>query len=177
MPSTRMQEVLNRQLNAELYSSYLYLSMAAYFQDVGLLGFAHWMRLQAQEELMHGLKFYDYLAGCGARIRLAAIEAPPAEWESPRDAFENVARHEQKVTGLINSLYSLAADEQDHATKIFLQWFITEQVEEEATAGEVLQKLRLVGAEGGGLYLLDRELAARRLPSSGAGEEEEEEKD
>jgi ferritin len=156
-----MQEALNGQLNAELYSSYLYLSMSAHFQSLNLAGFANWMRVQAQEEMVHAMKFYDFINGRGGRVTLAAVEGPPTEWESPLAAFEAALRHEQKVTGLINALVSLAAGEQDYATNIFLQWFVTEQVEEEALAGDVVQELKLVGPEGSGLLPIDRELATR----------------
>ena len=161
MIKEKMQNALNEQTNAELYSSYLYLSMSAYFQSVDLSGFANWMRVQAQEELMHAMKLYDYVNERGGRVILSKIEGPPTEWDSPTAAFEHVYKHEQKVTGLINGLVNLAIEEKDHATNNFLQWFVTEQVEEEASANEVLQKLKLVGEEGSGLLMLDSELAQR----------------
>ncbi len=174
MISEKMQEALNRQANAEFYSSYLYLSMSAYFASLTLAGLANWMRVQAQEELVHAMKFYDFVNGRGGRVELTAIEGPPTEWGSPLAAFEAALRHEQKVTGLINALVGLAAAEQDHASAIFLQWFVTEQVEEEASALEVVQRLKLVGQEGAGLLMLDRELATRvftppAATGSGAG--------
>jgi ferritin len=156
-----MQEALNRHTNAELYSSYLYLSMCAYFQSVSLTGFAHWMRVQAREELAHALKFYDHVIERGGRATLQPVEAPPSQWDSPLAAFEDVYRHEQKVTGLINQLVDEAVQTTDHATNNFLQWFVSEQVEEEASADAIVQKLKLVGDAAGGLFMIDRELAQR----------------
>jgi ferritin len=156
-----MQEALNKQLNAEIYSAYLYLSMSAYFHSINLDGFANWMRVQWQEELAHGLKFYDYVNERGGRVTLQPVEAPPSQWDSPLAVFENVYRHEQKVTGMINKLVDLAVETRDHATNNFLQWFVSEQVEEEASADEVLQKLNLVGDDASGLFMVDRELAQR----------------
>jgi ferritin len=157
----RMQEALNKQLNAELYSSYLYLSMSAHFQSLNLGGFANWMRVQAQEELMHALKFYDYVNERGGRVVLHPVEAPPSAWDSPLAAFEHVYQHEQKVTGLIHKLVDLAVEARDHATNNFLQWFVSEQVEEEASANEVVQKLKLAGDAASALFMIDRELAQR----------------
>ncbi|HAA03803.1 MAG TPA: ferritin, partial [Syntrophobacteraceae bacterium] len=136
-------------------------SMGAYFQDLNLRGFAQWMKVQALEELTHATKFYGYVNDRGGRVILAAIDAPPSSWESPLTVFEDVLAHEQKVTGLINKLVDLAIKEKDHATNTFLQWFVTEQVEEEASANEVLQKLKLMGDAQGGLFMLDQELAQR----------------
>ena len=157
----KMQEALNKQLNAEVYSAYLYLSMSAYFQSVNLSGFANWMRVQWQEELAHGLKFYDYVNERGGRVILQAVEAPPSEWDSALAAFQDTYRHEQKVTGMINKLVDLAVEARDHATNNFLQWFVSEQVEEEASADEVLQKLKLVGDDPSGLFMIDQELGRR----------------
>jgi len=161
MIDEKMKEAINKQLNAELYSSYLYLSMSAYFQSVNLGGFANWMRVQAKEELMHAMKFYDYVNERGGRVILHPVEAPPSEWDSPLAVFEHVYQHEQKVTGLINKLVDLAVKARDHATNNFLQWFVSEQVEEEASADEVVQKLKLVGDDPSGLFMIDRELAQR----------------
>ncbi len=157
----KMQEALNKQLNAEIYSAYLYLSMSAYFHSINLDGFANWMRVQWQEELAHGLKFYDYVNERGGRVVLQPVEAPPSEWDSPLALFEDVYRHEQKVTGMINKLVDLAVETKDHATNNFLQWFVSEQVEEEASADEVVQKLKLVGDDASGLFMIDRELVQR----------------
>jgi ferritin len=161
MLNEKVQEELNKQLNAELYSSYLYLSMSAYFQSLNLSGFANWMRVQAQEELMHAVKFYDFINERDGRVTLKPVDGPPSEWVSPLTAFEHVYEHEQKVTGLINDLVNLAIGERDHATNIFLQWFVSEQVEEEASANDVVQRLKLLGDDKSGLFMLDRELAQR----------------
>ena len=131
--------------------------MSAYFQSINLPGFANWMRVQTQEELVHAMKFYDFINERGGRVTLQQVEAPPTEWSSPLDVFENAYKHERKVTDLV----SLAFGEGDHATSIFLQWFVTEQVEEEASADEVVQKLKLVGDASGGLFMLDREMGQR----------------
>jgi ferritin len=161
MVKKKIEAALNKQLNAELYSSYLYLSMSAYFQSINLPGFANWMRVQTQEELVHAMKFHDFINERGGRVTLQKIDSPPTKWASPLNAFENAYKHEQKVTGLINDLVNLAVEEKDHATNIFLQWFVTEQVEEEASADEVVQKLKLVGKDSGGLFMLDGEMGQR----------------
>lgn len=171
MLTEKMQTALNGQLNAELYSSYLYLSMNAYFKSVNLDGFANWMYYQAQEELEHALKFYDFIIQRGGKVELLQIEAPPTEWSSPLAVFEATLAHEQKVTGLINDLVDVANGEHDHATHIFLQWFVSEQVEEEESVGGVLEQLKLMGDAQGGLFMIDRELAKRR-PSAGSTESE-----
>ena len=167
MLTEKMQKALNGQMNAELYSSYLYLSMNAYFKSVNLDGFANWMYFQAQEELEHAMKFYDFICQRGGRVQLAQIEAPPSEWNSPLAVFEDTLAHEQKVTGLINDLVEIANEERDHASQIFLQWFVSEQVEEEDSVGGVLEQLKLMGEAKGGLFMMDREMAKRR-PSGGA---------
>ena len=164
MLSDRMEKALNGQVNAELYSSYLYLSMNAYFKSVNLDGFANWMYAQAQEELMHAMKFYDFINQRGGRTLLAAIEAPPDQWDSPLAVFEDTLKHEKKVTGLINGLVDIAMEERDHATQIFLQWFVTEQVEEEESVGNVLEQLKLLGDAKQGLFMMDRQLATRQAP-------------
>ncbi|MGD8666275.1 MAG: ferritin [Desulfobacterales bacterium] len=169
MLTDKMQKALNGQMNAELYSSYLYLSMNAYFKSVNLDGFANWMYYQAQEELEHAMKFYDFICQRGGRVQLAQIEAPPSVWNSPLAVFEDTLAHEQKVTGLINDLVEIANEERDHASQIFLQWFVSEQVEEEDSVGGVLEQLKLMGEAKGGLFMMDREMAKRR-PSGGAEE-------
>jgi ferritin len=171
MLTEKMQKALNGQLNAELYSSYLYLSMHAYFKAVNLDGFATWMYYQAQEELEHSMKFYDFVIQRGGKVVLAQIEAPPSEWDSPLAVFEATLAHEQKVTGLINDLVEIALEEHDHATNIFLQWFVSEQVEEEESVSGVLEQLKLMGDAKGGLFMIDRELA-KRSPSGGSEESE-----
>jgi len=161
MLSKKMEKAINQQINAEIYSSYLYLSMATYFESKSLGGFSNWMRQQAQEELFHGMKMFDFVCERGGRVTLMAIEKPASKWASPLDAVKNVLSHEQKVTGLINDLVNLAQDERDHATNIFLQWFVSEQVEEEDTAGSFVDKLKLIGKDANGLFMLDTELGQR----------------
>ncbi len=161
MLKKKILKALNEQINAEMYSSYLYLSMESYFQSVSLGGFAAWMRAQVQEELMHAMKFYDFVNERGGRVTLGAIGKPERDWESPLAAFQHILRHEQLVTSLINDLVDLAAREKDHATGIFLQWFVTEQVEEEATVGEIVNRLELIGNDSSGLFFLDAELGKR----------------
>ena len=171
MIDQRMQEALNKQINAEIYSAYLYLSMSAHFQSVNLAGFANWMRVQWQEELAHALKFYDYVNERGGRVVLQPVEAPPSTWDSPLALFEHVHQHEQKVTGMINKLVDLAVEIRDHATNNVLQWFVAEQVEEEASADEVVQKLKLVGDDPSALFMIDRELAQRIFVAPAAAKE------
>ena len=161
MLSKKMEKAINQQINAELYSSYLYLSMATYFESISLDGFSNWMRQQVQEELFHAMKMFDFVCDRGGRVILKAIDGPPSKWASPLDAFANVLTHEQKVTGLINDLVNLTLEERDHATTTFLQWFVSEQVEEESTAGTLVDKLKLIGKDANGLFMLDTELGQR----------------
>jgi ferritin len=161
MINKRLEEAINEQINAELYSAYLYLSMGAYFEDKDLPGFANWMRVQFQEEQFHGLRFFDYLAERGGRVALKAIEKPEVNWNSIEAVFEEVCAHEAKVTSLINNLIDIAIEEKDHAAKSFLNWFIDEQVEEEASAAAILSQVKLVSGDGRGILMLDRELAQR----------------
>ena len=161
MLNNKIQDAFNKQLNAELFSSYLYLSMSAYFESQNLKGMASWMRIQAQEELQHAIKFLDFINERGGRALLTTVEGPKTEWSSPLDAFEDTYKHECHVTGLINELVDLAISEKDHAANAFLQWFVTEQVEEEASAQEVAEKLKLAGDRGGMLFMLDREIGQR----------------
>ena len=169
MLKKKMLKALNDQINAELYSSYLYLSMESYFQSVSLSGFAGWMRAQVQEELFHGMKLYDYVNERGGKVILDTIAKPDSSWKTPLVAFEHILKHEQMVTSMINDLMDLAIAEQDHATKIFLQWFVSEQVEEEASVGEVVDKLQLIKNDSSGLFFLDAELGKRVfvLPQKG----------
>jgi len=159
--SDKMAQAMNQQINAELYSAYLYMSMAAWLDGQELPGFGHWMKIQAQEEMTHALKFYGHLNERGAKAVMKAIDAPETEWDSPLDCFKDVAEHEAKVTALINDLVSLAREEKDYASEAFLQWFVSEQVEEEASAAEAVGKLKLAGQAPGGLFMLDKEMAAR----------------
>ncbi len=161
MISQKIQDAFNEQVNAEIYSSYLYLSMAAYFESINLNGFASWMRVQAQEELVHGMKFFDFICERGGTVALKPIAGPPTRWESPLVAFQEAYKHEQKVTSLINDLVDLSLNEKDHASNAFLQWFVTEQVEEEASVDKVVQRLKLAGDQGGGLFMIDKELETR----------------
>lgn len=172
MLSEKMEKALNDQIQAEMYSAYLYLSMEAYFKSLNLAGFANWMRVQTQEELVHAMKFYDFINSRNARVTLQAIDAPPSQWEAPLAAFEAAYEHEQKVTARINALVDVAIGEHDHATNNFLQWFVAEQVEEEDNTSGVVEKINLVGEAQGGLFMLDQELGQRvftpPVPAPGA---------
>ncbi len=161
MIGKKMEKALNEQVNAEMYSAYLYLSMESWFKSQNLNGFANWMRVQTQEEMVHAMKIYDFVIERSGRMLLKTIEGPETKWDSPLDAFEAVSKHEQKVTGLINDLVDLAIKEKDHATNIFLQWFVNEQVEEEASADELVKQLKLMQNAPGGMFMLDRELGQR----------------
>lgn len=161
MISQKLQDAFNRQINAELNSSYLYLSMAAYFESQNFQGFAHWLRLQAAEENGHALKIFDYINLRGGRVKLTQIDTPKAEWKSSLDAFEDVYAHEVKITGLINDLMGLVAVEKDGAGHDFLEWFCREQVEEEANAQLIVAQLKLIGDSGPALFMLDRQLGQR----------------
>ena len=167
MMNPKIQDAFNNQINAELFSSYLYLSMAAYCQSQNLKGMAHWMRMQAQEENMHGMKFFDFINERGGRVTLDKIKEPKTEWSSPLDVFEDTCKHESMVTGLINDLVDLSVKEKDHAASSFLQWFVTEQVEEEATAQEIRDTLKLVGDNPVAVFMIDRELGQRGAPATG----------
>jgi ferritin len=156
-----IQDALNEQLKHEFYSAYLYLSMSAYCTSVNLPGFAHWMRVQAQEEVGHAMKFSQYVEDRGGRVALRAIEQPPVDFKSPLDVLEQVRQHEQMVTGEINRLYALAVQEKDYASQTFLQWFLTEQVEEEKMSGQLAETLKMVGDNKSALLILDKEMGAR----------------
>ena len=161
MISKKMQAALNGQVEAEFYSAYLYLSMSAYLESIDLKGFANWMRVQYQEEVSHAEKIFDHVIERDGRAVVKAWEAPPAEWKSALDVFETAYKHEQKVTGLINGLVDQALAEKDHATYNFLQWFVNEQVEEEASVKTIVQQLKLLGDSRAGLFQIDRELGQR----------------
>ena len=160
MLSEKMEEALNEQINKEMYSAYLYMAMSAHSKHIGLDGFANWFMVQYQEEMTHAMKIYDYINEQGGKVKLKAIKEPPSEFESPLDMFEKTLEHEKFITKSINELMDLAIKENDHATQIFLHWFVTEQIEEEANDNEIIAKLKLVG-DGNGLFMLDKELAAR----------------
>ena len=168
MLKEKIQEALNKQTNAEFYSSYLYLSMSAYFKSINLNGFANWMRVQAQEELVHAMKVFDFINDRGGKVTLMAVTGPLIEWSTPLAAFEEAYKHEQYMTQLINDLDKLVTGEGDRATSIFLQWFITEQIEEEASSNDVIQQLKLIDGAPNGIFMLDRELGQRtfQMPAS-----------
>ena len=161
MLSERITEALNKQINNEIYSAYLYLSMSAHSTFIGLKGFANWFMVQYQEEMVHAMKIYDYINAQGGQVKLMAVAQPPTEFGSPLEMFEKTLEHEKFVTKCFNDLVDLAIEEKDHASNIFLQWFVTEQIEEEANDNEIISKLKLVGKEGNGLFMIDKELAAR----------------
>lgn len=157
----RIEKAFNEQFNAEMYSAYLYLSMNAYFHSSNLPGFANWMLVQAQEELTHAMKFYDFVIDKGGRMILTSIEGPQLKWDSPLAAFEHQLAHEKVVTALIDKLVDLAAEVNDHSAHQFLQWFVKEQVEEESNARDLVSKAEMVCDDSTGLFMLDRELAGR----------------
>ncbi len=165
MFTERLQNAINDQINAEYYSAYLYLAMSAHFESKDLPGMAAWMRMQYEEEIIHALKFFDYMNDRGARVVLKAIDAPPVEFGSPVEVFEEVLAHEQKVTSLIHNLYTLAMEEGDYPTQSLLQWYIDEQVEEEKNASDVLARMRMVQDYPPGILMLDQELGARPAPT------------
>ena len=156
-----VQDAINEQIKNELYSAYLYLSMAAYFESLTLPGFTNWMKVQASEEQGHAMKFFEYVFERGGRVQLKAIDQPPFEWKSPMDAFEQVLEHEQKVTALIHNLYALALKENDYASQVMLQWFITEQVEEEKNATAIIEQLKMIEARETAMLMLDHDLGKR----------------
>lgn len=161
MITAKMQDAINDQINYELYSAYIYLSMSAYYLSINLPGFANWMHVQAQEEMFHAMKFYGFVNGRGGRVTLTTIAGPETSWENPSSPFIDALLHEQKVTTRINNLVNMAIEERDHASNIFLQWFITEQVEEEANAEAIIRQLELIGNDKSGLFMIDRELGLR----------------
>ncbi|MGP8331158.1 MAG: ferritin [Methanosarcinaceae archaeon] len=167
MLSKNMTDALNDQLNKEIYSAYLYMSMSAYSSYSGLKGFANWFMVQYHEEMDHAMKIYNYIDSQGKPVKLVAIIQPPTEFESPLDMFNKTLKHEQFVTKSINDLVDLAISEKDHATNIFLQWFVTEQIEEEGNDNEIISRLKIVGEDGNGLLIVDKELSTRVFTPSG----------
>jgi ferritin len=161
MISETMQKAINEQINKEFFSSYLYLSMAAYFEDKNLPGFAKWMKVQAGEEQEHGLKFFEHLVDRGAKVLLAPISGPQTDWQTSLEVFKQVQEHEAFITTSINALYELALKEKDYPAQVLLQWYINEQVEEEKNAADVVQKLELIDAKGTAVLMLDHELGHR----------------
>jgi ferritin len=168
MASKKMEKAINKHLNAEMYSAYLYASMAAQFEHQDLQGFAGWMKAQAAEEMMHAQKFYAYINDVGGRVVFDAIEKPPADFGKPLEVFKQVLAHEKLVTAGINKLVDLAREESDHATENFLQWFVKEQVEEESVASHIVARLDLVADAPQGLFMMDTELGRRAAPAAGA---------
>ena len=169
MLSKKLQEALNRQINEEFYSSYIYLAMAAWLEDRNLDGCAHWMRMQAEEEHQHAMKIFEYVVDRGGRVELFAVKEPPKTWNSPRAVFEASLEHEKFMTESIGKLADLAIAERDHATNNLMQWYVSEQVEEEAQVDDILRKLEMMGTEGPGLFLMDRELKTRQKPAPLSG--------
>jgi ferritin len=161
MISQAMQDAINEQIKNEFYSAYLYLAMSAHFEEQNLGGFATWLRVQFQEEQGHALKFMDYLYERGGAVKLLAIDQPPSEFGAHLEIFQQVLEHEKKVTGLIHKLYELALKENDYAAQIMLQWFITEQVEEEKNAADIIADLNLIEERGTAVLMLDKELGKR----------------
>lgn len=157
----RIEKGFNEQINEELFSSYIYLAMAAHFESMNLEGFANWMRHQAQEEVDHAMRFYTHINRRGGRVVLKAIGEPPVDFGSPLDAFQKALDHERHITGTINALYEMAVEEKDYPAQMELQWFIDEQVEEEENAGNIVELLKLAGDNKGALLMLDRELSKR----------------
>lgn len=156
-----IEQAINEQIKWEMYSANLYLSMSAWLQDEGLSGFANWMRVQYQEETDHALKFYDFVLSRGGKATVSQIDAPPSTWDSVLDVFEATLAHEQEVTRRINELTYLTKEVKDFASDIFMQWFVTEQIEEEENVRDILNKLRLIKGEGQGMLMLDQEMAQR----------------
>lgn len=161
MMKQKIEDAFNKHLNAESFSAHLYMSMSAYFQSINLKGMAHWMRLQADEETMHEMKFFDYILARGGKVVLDQVNAPPIEWDSPLAVFEAAYGHEQMISDKINKLVDLSLEESDHASNAFLQWFVTEQVEEEESVLEIVDQLKLIEGDRGAFFLLDRELGQR----------------
>jgi ferritin len=168
-PSTGLQQAMNDQIRREFESAYVYLSMAAWMEDKNLPGFAAWLSQQAREEAGHALKIFNHLIDRGCRVRLQPLGGPATDFKSPLDVFEHVKHHEQGVTASINQLYGFAQDDRDYASQVFLEWFITEQVEEEKNSSQVLESVRRVGDNQAALVMLDRELG-QRSPQAGAAE-------
>jgi ferritin len=161
MIKEKVQEAINEQIAKEMYSANLYLAMAAYYKKKNLNGFANWMRVQAQEETAHAMKFFDFLIDRGGEVKILPIEAPELSWDSPLKAFEAALAHEVKVTASINNIADIAMIEKDFATSSFLQWFINEQVEEEANTGEIVDRMQMAEGSRGALFMLDTELKSR----------------
>lgn len=167
-PTTGLQKAMNDQIRKEFESAYVYLSMAAWMEDQTLPGFAAWLRQQAREEATHAMKIFDHLIDRGCRVELQPLGGPPTSFKNPLEVFEQVKRHEQGVTKSIDELYGKALDDRDYASQVFLEWFITEQVEEEKNSSQVLESVRRVGDNQAALVMLDRELGQRGAASATA---------
>lgn len=161
MPNQKVLKALNEQLNAELFSSYQYLAMAAFFESQNFKGFSQWMKMQSSEEYAHAMKFYDFIQDTNGNVELQKIDSPKLSWNSPLELFEEVLKHEKSISSKINNLYELSMNEKDYPTSVFLQWFITEQVEEESSATDIVERLKMIGDNKNGLFYLDRELGFR----------------
>jgi ferritin len=161
MLNQKVQDAMNQQIKHEMYSAYMYLSMSAQCESANLPGFSRWLRHQAEEEMEHAMKFYDFIHERNGKVSLYAIDQPPSEFGTPREIFEQVYAHEQKVTGLINQIYKAAIDENDYPSQVFLHWFINEQVEEENNSSQVLETLKMIGESTNGLFMLDHQLGKR----------------
>ena len=166
MLKTNILNILNKQINEELYSSYLYLSMSAYFSSMNLDGFAKWMKMQSAEEYGHAMKIYDYVIQCDGKVTLKAINNPKSQWKSALEVFQETLKHEQYISSRVNNIINLAIKEKDHATNNFFQWFVAEQVEEEANARNIVDKLKMIGETKSGLFMLDRELDSNTITFS-----------
>jgi len=161
MINKKVEKALNEQIDNEIFSAYLYLSMSAHSTYLGLKGFANWFMIQYQEEMEHAMKFYDYINDRGGKVILLPVKQPDSEFDSPMDMFQKTLAHEQFITKCINDLVDLAIEEKDHATQILLQWYVTEQIEEEGNDNDIIAKLELIGENGNGLLMLDKELSVR----------------
>lgn len=161
MLSKKMENALNEQINKEMYSAYLYMSMSAHSTNIGLEGFANWFMVQYKEEMEHAMKIYDYINNQGGKVTLNAIDKPISNFKDAMEMFQKTLKHEQFITKSINQLVDLSIKEKDHATHIFLQWFVTEQIEEEGNDNDIIAKLKLAGDKGNGLFIIDKEIGTR----------------
>jgi ferritin len=161
MLSKKLEKTINEQINEELFSAYIYLSMSAWFETQNLKGFANWMYIQYQEEVTHAMKFFRYINERGGQVILEAVQKPETDWKNPFLAFEETLKHEKHITSKINNLVTIARVEKDYATESFLAWYVDEQVEEEANAMEILAQLKMIGESKTGLLMLDKELSTR----------------
>ena len=171
MLGKKIEKALNQQINKEMYSAYLYMAMSSFSDFKGLKGFSNWFYVQYQEEMEHAMRIYQYIQGQGGQVELMAVEKPAKDFGSPMDMFEATLKHEQFITKSINDLMDLAITEKDHATQIMLQWFVSEQIEEESNDNEIIDKLKLIGKDGNGLFMVDKDLGTRVFTSELVTEE------